>query len=260
MIGFMVTLLILPRLNVYPASPSIDIPRGMDAGSGRTAHLPDQPGNVQNDDHVRPSEGTCRSAGVRYWKTLRDTLANSTHDDRADGKALYDAYYQSETIPLSNYGSGVRPNLQALGLDWQKTTLWASTSKDPKTGEEAFGSAYVNILDTANGIMIAVENTSDYDESRKLNWSETIYQTWRRAMVLETEYAREKKPWMGPRGVFIHVQILDPDQDCEPKDVEDYQAGVPRPETSDTSGRGDALEAVDAGEDAEIVLCATRQG
>ncbi|KAI4106113.1 MAG: hypothetical protein LQ345_007202 [Seirophora villosa] len=168
------------------------------AGSGLTAHLPDQPGNVQNDDDVCPSYERCKSAGFRLWKTLRDTLADPSHVDRADGKPIYDAYYLSETIPLGTYGSGVRPDLQEHGINWQKMTLWASTSKDPETGEEAFDSAYGNILDTANGVVIAIENTRDYDKSRKLNWSEIIYQTWQRAMLLETEYAAAKKPGWVP--------------------------------------------------------------
>ncbi|KAL9014075.1 MAG: hypothetical protein Q9173_001284 [Seirophora scorigena] len=246
---------VLLHLLTFPLLSFSLLPLAIAAGSGHTAHLPDRPGNVQNDDDVCPSYERCKSAGFRLRKTLRDTIADPSHVDRAGGKPIYDAHYLSETIPLSSYGAGVRPDLQEHGISWQKMTLWASTPKDPETGEKAFDSAYGNTLDTANGVVIAIENTRGYDESRKLNWSEIIYQTWQRAMVLETEYAAAKKPRWVPG-----VNLSSFKYSIQNKNAEDHRAGVSRLGISDAGGRGEGLEAVDAGEDAGLVLCATGHG
>ncbi|KAL8716942.1 MAG: hypothetical protein Q9225_005768, partial [Loekoesia sp. 1 TL-2023] len=173
------------------------------------------PWNHQNDDDVCPDYKTCSSNGRKYWETLQNTISQVSPTDRTDGKPLFDTLYESETIPLGKYGEGIRPDLQNHGLDYSKMTLWASSSKDPETGEVAIDAAYGNILDTANGVIIAVENFREFDEHRKspdsdagsdaggskqhegLPWSEIMYQTWQRTRAIEDAYAAQKKPgWL----------------------------------------------------------------
>ena len=56
--------------------------------------------------------------------------------------------------------------------------LYASTSKDAE-GELAIDSAYGNIVDPVQGIVIAIENFRQYDTSVvQLPWSEIVYNTW----------------------------------------------------------------------------------
>ncbi|KAL9599992.1 MAG: hypothetical protein Q9219_003461 [cf. Caloplaca sp. 3 TL-2023] len=191
------------------------------------------PWNTQNDDNVCPDYRTCSRDGHKYWNTLRNTLAKTPPVDRSDGRPLFDSLYESEIIPLGNYGSGIRNDLQIHGLDWKKMTLWASTSKDPETGEVSFDAAYGNILDTANGVIIAIENNRNLDDHRKdpdsdpdddddddddngddgpsghkgLPWSEIMYQTWQRAKVIEDGYFAEKKTgWPVPGADLSHFR------------------------------------------------------
>ena len=201
----MLSLWLVPSLLLFPfsilSSPVGDI----------AAQWSQTPGNTRENDDVCPDYKTCSSNGHQYWQTLQQTISQASPVDRTDGKAIYDAQYQSETIPLANHGASIRPDLQNHGLDYQKMTLWASISKDPETGEESFDAAYGNILDTANGVIIAVENNRDFDDRRKqpdsdsdsdspamqgdgLPWSEIMYQTWHRAKDLENSYFAQKLP------------------------------------------------------------------
>ncbi|KAL8827745.1 MAG: hypothetical protein Q9170_006893 [Blastenia crenularia] len=177
-----------------------------------------QPGNHQNDDNVCPDYKTCSIAGHNYYQSLLSTISNPHPTDRTNGKIPYDTLYESEIIPLGDYGAGIRPDLQARGIDYRKMTLWASSSKDPDTGEVSIDAAYGNIIDTAKGVIIAVENFREFDQHRAspdsdadsgdetspsqhtgLPWSEIIYQTWQRAHILETTYYNQKLPiWTLP--------------------------------------------------------------
>ncbi|KAI4184774.1 MAG: hypothetical protein LQ346_006045 [Caloplaca aetnensis] len=129
-----------------------------------------------------PDYKTCSIAGRRYWLALQATIAQPHPTDRTDGKPLFDTYYETDALPLGPHGRTIRPDLERHGVDATKMTLYASTSKDPATGEVAFESAYGNIIDPVQGVIVAIENTSDFDEGKKLQWSEIVYQTWRRAM------------------------------------------------------------------------------
>ncbi|KAI4125229.1 MAG: hypothetical protein LQ338_004391 [Usnochroma carphineum] len=171
----MATRCILPLLLLSPLLCHA-IPPG-----GTTALWATSPGNLQNDDNPCPDYKTCSSTGHRLWNMLQRTIAQPHPVDRIDGKPLFDTWYATDTIPLANHGAEIRPDLLAHGLDYTKMTVWATMSKDPETGEESIDAAYGNIIDPAQGVVVAIENTRDFDEVGKLHWSEIVYQTWSRA-------------------------------------------------------------------------------
>ncbi|KAL8739577.1 MAG: hypothetical protein Q9184_008584, partial [Pyrenodesmia sp. 2 TL-2023] len=78
---------------------------------------------------------TCSINGRRYWNILQTTIAQRHPIDRTDGKPLFDTWYETDIIPLGPHGASVRPDLQRHGVDYTKMTVYASTSKNPDTGE-----------------------------------------------------------------------------------------------------------------------------
>ncbi|KAI4136518.1 MAG: hypothetical protein L6R39_007749 [Caloplaca ligustica] len=146
--------------------------------AGNTVQLLQHPGNVQTDPDTCPDYKTCSVNGYKLWTMLQTTISQPHPVDRTDGTELFKTWYETDTVPLGKHGASIRPDLQSHGVDYTKMALYASTSKDPETGEVAIESAYGNIIDPVQGVIIAIENTADFDENRKLHWSEIVYQTW----------------------------------------------------------------------------------
>ncbi|KAL8758735.1 MAG: hypothetical protein Q9199_001264 [Rusavskia elegans] len=152
------------------------------AGEIHTAHLPSNPRNILNDNiDVCLNYAVCSSNGHGYWITLLDTISDpQSHPDRSGGRELFETGYETDIVPLGSYGKGIRDDLTNHGINWEGMLLFASTSKDKETGDLSFDSAYGNIVDPIQGVIIAIENFRHLDESAiQLPWSEIMYQTWR---------------------------------------------------------------------------------
>ncbi|KAL8711875.1 MAG: hypothetical protein Q9220_003819 [cf. Caloplaca sp. 1 TL-2023] len=182
-----------------------------------TAHWASTPYNTLNDPSPCPDYKTCSTLGHRYVLTLLSTLSSHPPPpDRTSGAPIFSTQYLTESIPLGSYGKDIRPDLLSHGLDYARMTLWASTSRDPSSGKVSDDAAYGNIIDTAQGIIIAIENNRDLDAHRRvpdsdedpedfdddemmegegLPWSEIIYQTWHtHARPLEDAAFAQRKP------------------------------------------------------------------
>ncbi|KAL8812123.1 MAG: hypothetical protein Q9223_001181 [Gallowayella weberi] len=125
---------------------------------------------------------TCSTLGIVLWRKLQLTISRRSPQDRTDGKPIFDKYYETDIVPLANYGATIRSDLQRHGIELQRMTLYATTSWNPTTGEKPFESAYGNIIDVDQGVIIGIQNDNALDDEKKLNLSEILYQTWRRAM------------------------------------------------------------------------------
>ncbi|KAL8798187.1 MAG: hypothetical protein Q9182_006879 [Xanthomendoza sp. 2 TL-2023] len=154
-----------------------------------TALPPSDPHTLlfDNSNTVNPSESctnfeTCSTLGIVLWRKLQLTISRPSPQDRTDGKPIFDKYYNTDIVPLANYGENIRADLQRHDIDLQRMTLYASASQNPTTGEKAMEPAYGNIIDVDQGVIIGIQNHNGFDNERKLNLSEILYQTWRRAM------------------------------------------------------------------------------
>ena len=152
---------------------------------------PTHEGNFQNDDDVCPDYKTCSSNGLKYWNTLLNTLSQAQPVDRTDGLAKFQQYYDAEMLLSEDRGSSLRQTLTDHGLDLAKMILWATYSKNPTTGAGSDQTAYSNFFDTANGVLIAIENWRIDDEQKQLPWSELMYQTWQLSIDEQNKNSEE---------------------------------------------------------------------
>ncbi|KAL8673071.1 MAG: hypothetical protein Q9168_002494 [Polycauliona sp. 1 TL-2023] len=147
---------------------------------GGTHHLSPNPLNILNDNiDLCSNYATCAANGYNSWTTLHQTITQNLAD-RASSFADFQEWYETDTVPLGSYGKTIRQDLTNHGIPWQKMVLYASTSRDAETAELSVDSAYGNIIDPIQGVIVAIENWRHLDESAlQLPWSEIIYLTWR---------------------------------------------------------------------------------
>ncbi|KAL8840190.1 MAG: hypothetical protein Q9176_004038 [Flavoplaca citrina] len=141
---------------------------------------PSYPSNTLNDAiDTCPTYAACSANGQSSYTTLLHlTSQTPPPPDRPSTFPAFQQWYETDTVPLGPYGRRIRQDLANHGLDWQSMVLYASTSKDAD-GELAIDSAYGNIVDPVQGIVIAIENFRQFDTSVvQLPWSEIVYNTW----------------------------------------------------------------------------------
>lgn len=140
-------------------------------------------GNKQEDDIVCKDYETCGARGHQYWQWLQGNISLAQPVDRTDGADKFDMYYGIEFASLADPIPQLRQDLANHGFEYEFIEAWAVFSKNPDTGEETEETAYRNMFYTAKGLIIAEENFREYDESKKLPWSELMY--------INYQYAKE---------------------------------------------------------------------
>ncbi|KAL8697005.1 MAG: hypothetical protein Q9201_007363 [Fulgogasparrea decipioides] len=135
-------------------------------------------GNRQVDDSVCKDYKTCGERGHRYWQWLQGNVSLVQPVDRTDGAEIFDTFYGIEFASLEDAVSQLEQDLANHGFEDEYIEAWAIFSKDPDTGEETVETAYRNMFYTYKGLIIAEENFREYDEQKKLPWSELMYQNW----------------------------------------------------------------------------------
>ena len=130
------------------------------------------------DAEVCTDSTTCGARGRRIWEQLIATISQPNPVDRTDGEAKFDKYYGSELAGLWDRIPQLYGDLKTHGFKDTNFYSWVTFSKDPATGAETEETAYKNIIDTYEGVIVAVENFRDYDEQKQLPWSELMYVDW----------------------------------------------------------------------------------
>ncbi|KAI4125345.1 MAG: hypothetical protein LQ338_004304 [Usnochroma carphineum] len=148
-------------------------------------HIDDNNGNGELDDDACKDYKTCDSRGYRYWNWLQGNISMPNPVDRTDGKPIYDRFYISDTVYIDSAdGVSIRQDLLNHGLpnlDDKAYIKWYTSSTHPDTGEETEKPAYVNIINTHDGVLIALDNFREDDEAKQLPWSEIMYQIWQQS-------------------------------------------------------------------------------
>ncbi|KAL9598389.1 MAG: hypothetical protein Q9179_003936 [Wetmoreana sp. 5 TL-2023] len=149
-------------------------------------------GLLEDDDEANDacqSYAKCGASGNNYWQNLLSTIKQAQPVDRIHTKNppdedVFNADYHAEGQHIEEFGKGVRADLNAKGLDLSKMGLWAIWTVNATTGKDD-DTAYLNIFDTANGVILAIENWRDRDSRKTLPWSEIMYQNWKQAEEAE---------------------------------------------------------------------------
>ncbi|KAI4237866.1 MAG: hypothetical protein LQ349_001529 [Xanthoria aureola] len=172
---------LLPLHLLFSSSSFFLTVHSIPPGETHTAHLSPNPRNTLLDNlDLCSNYAVCASNGHRYWTTLLDTISQTPPNADRDDAAAFQEWYETDTVPLGSYGKGVRQDLVNHGVQWENMVLYATTSKDAATGDFSFDSAYGNIVDPIQGVIVAIENFRHLDDSAaQLPWSEIMYQTWR---------------------------------------------------------------------------------
>lgn len=144
-----------------------------------------------DDLDVCQTYATCGASGNNYWQKLLSTIRQAQPVDRTHTKDppdenVFNADYHTEIQHVDEFGKGVRADLGAKGLDLSEMGLWATWTVNATTGKDD-DTAYLDIFDTANGVVLAIENWRDRDSRKTLPWSEIMYQTWKRAEDSEND-------------------------------------------------------------------------
>ncbi|KAL8961189.1 MAG: hypothetical protein Q9183_005346 [Haloplaca sp. 2 TL-2023] len=141
------------------------------------------------DAEVCTDSTTCGARGRRIWEHLLATISQPNPVDRTDGQAKFDMYYESEFGGLWDMIGQLYGDLKTHGFRDTNFYGWSTFSTDPTTGAESEETAYKNLLNLYDGVIIAVENYRDFDEQKQLPWSELMYVDWGQA----SEFADERR-------------------------------------------------------------------
>ncbi|KAL9589715.1 MAG: hypothetical protein Q9203_001486 [Teloschistes exilis] len=156
----------------------------------RTLALPSEGGDENDESDRCPSYMACSQKGLGYWNTLHTTLSQENPKDR-DDHATFEKYYHTESVSKLYSDPKMRQTLEDRGVDVTQMHHWVTSSMNPTTKEPDESTAYDNVFDTKNGIIIAEGNWRNEDNQKKLPWSEIIYQTWDLAEANENLLATE---------------------------------------------------------------------
>ncbi|KAI4093690.1 MAG: hypothetical protein LQ344_002755 [Seirophora lacunosa] len=154
----------------------------------------------------------CRK-GLEYWRDLQVVLAQEHPQDVIGGKAIFDRDYRCEwTLPeLPDMDRGIRrikPDLELHGFEWALVEAFATFSINPITGQPTERTAYNNMLYTAKGLVLALENFRRDDEQKTLPFSEVLYQTWRWAQDYDDRAKASGKPGHPGGGSISTLQTM----------------------------------------------------
>ncbi|KAL8922222.1 MAG: hypothetical protein Q9208_005301 [Pyrenodesmia sp. 3 TL-2023] len=150
-------------------------------------------GNSSQNDESCDSYATCSAKGNNYWNKLYATIISNI-PDRTDGKDIFLKDYSADFEGGLDAPEDLWQQLADRGMGHENLELWYTTSKNPETGRDSEALAYMNVVDTANGVIIAMGNWRDSDQQKSLQWSELMYQTWQLAQVEADKLAKLDKP------------------------------------------------------------------
>ena len=157
-------------------------------------------GDSSPDEDTCTDYKTCSSKGLGYWEQLQQKLSQATPVDRTDGNSIFATDYGCEFITIDEDSTpglrNIRGDVENHGYEWNWVEGFGVFSKDPATGKENPETAYSNMLYTAKGLIVAVENYREADDRKTLPWSEIIYQAWQVAK----EYDDDSKEANAPPG------------------------------------------------------------
>ncbi|KAL8662198.1 MAG: hypothetical protein Q9168_008297, partial [Polycauliona sp. 1 TL-2023] len=144
----------------------------------------------ENESDVCDNYSSCSIKGLGYWNSLHDTLKDPQSVDR-DTTTQFSKYYGLKYD--GPYMIGLDdPEIEQAMLSRDMSTedmgVWEVNAFDP-VGKTKL-SIYINAFNTAEGIILAIENFRNNDKTAKgnqLQWSETTYQAWKRASAEEQE-------------------------------------------------------------------------
>lgn len=144
---------------------------------------------------------TCINRGHQDWLELVSRATEAHPVDVPSTQKTFDESYgcvfiSSDDDPIWN----VREDLERHGFDYRWIKAFGVFSKNPATGEETEKTAYLNMFDTQKGLIVADENFRQYDEQKKLHWSELMYHAWKTAREDADESHRANIPPGAPPG------------------------------------------------------------
>ena len=136
---------------------------------------------LQQDEEICLAYNTCSEKGLGYWNKLHTTLYQSQQGqimDRNDS-ALFQTHYFARYDTSEPLDEELQQPLIDRKIDTAiEMDTWKIFGFDPISQQRDQTSAYYNIFDTHNGLIIAESNRRGGDSQQKLPWSELIYQTW----------------------------------------------------------------------------------
>lgn len=148
------------------------------------------------------NDRSCERKGRAYWWELQIVLAREHPQDRSGGKTIFDRDYGCEYLPafMTNSLRRIRPVLEYHRLEWEWVEAFGAFSKDPATGQDSPETAYKDMFYTAQGLIVAVENSRMLDQRKTLPFSEVLYQAWHVAQGYDDERKRRGVPPGHPGG------------------------------------------------------------
>lgn len=169
-------------------------------------------GNLLENDEPCDDYPTCSSKGLDYWNNLYTTIITNTPDKTGLGD-IFRKDYSADFDGGLDAPEDLHQQLIDRGMAHENLDLWYTTSKNPETGQDSKEQAYMNVVDTASGIIIAMGNWRESDQQKTLQWSELMYQTWQLAqkeadnMALIDKSHPPGKPISNLRSVVQHTII-----------------------------------------------------
>ncbi|KAI4193617.1 MAG: hypothetical protein LQ350_008232 [Teloschistes chrysophthalmus] len=189
---YLLTLLLLSLVQANPARPVVNNP-AQATGGVRLPPVVDS-GNFQLSDQACKTYETCSVNGLRYWRNLVGTVIQDHPVDRSAKKnpsdeEVWERDYDAVIISGDKKGGAFREDLKLKGIDLDSISMYGTFYQDAENNE----TPYANMIDTVNGVIIAVENWRDADEVKTLPWSELMYWTWIEAQNNQDDWARRDR-------------------------------------------------------------------
>ncbi|KAL9602975.1 MAG: hypothetical protein Q9219_001500 [cf. Caloplaca sp. 3 TL-2023] len=145
-------------------------------------------GNAQENDDPCPQYSRCGRQGELYWNNLIATLASPAPADKADNIRIFNTYYGTSLRRRHSAGQEVEQDLIARGLspieDYRRWHVFCKPDGDVED------SAYQNLFNADDGVIIATSNHRKEDSRKRLQWSDLVYQTYRRNMKPGQSFSR----------------------------------------------------------------------
>ncbi|KAL8688100.1 MAG: hypothetical protein Q9218_005901 [Villophora microphyllina] len=187
----LLTLLLPFLVRCLPGNPVVNNP-AQASGAVRIPPVGDH-GNFHLSDKDCKTYEFCSVSGQRYWRNLLGTVLQDKPDDRTAKKdpsdeEIWERDYDAVVMGGAK-GVAFREDLRLKGIDLDAIKMYGTFNQDAEDNE----TPYANMIDTVNGVIIAVENWRDADEVQTLPWSELMYWTWREAEKNQDHWASQDK-------------------------------------------------------------------
>ncbi|KAI4188520.1 MAG: hypothetical protein L6R41_002082 [Letrouitia leprolyta] len=164
----LIAFLLANALLVLTAPPEISLPIALTTD------------NVQGDEDSCLQYSRCSIQGKFYWSKLIANLAISKPVDKPSTLKIFDTYYGASHERRNNAGQEIEQDLINHGMspidDYQKWNVFSLPDGDVED------SAYQNLFNTNDGVIIATSNFRKEDMQKKLQWSDIVYQIYHRSL------------------------------------------------------------------------------